>query len=100
MTPENWNSSLLDNGSLGRFPQQPIGLWKPKRCYEINTRFHGDVDSWKLTFYGTRSISTDKQQTFSTVTEDYISGHAEKSGFILHSSFVHSDSKAISTRSE
>jgi hypothetical protein len=33
--------SLLDNGSQGTFPQQQIGLWKAKRCYEINTRFHG-----------------------------------------------------------
>jgi hypothetical protein len=30
---------LLDNASLGTFPQQRIGLWKPKRCYEINACF-------------------------------------------------------------
>jgi hypothetical protein len=30
---------LLDNGSLGMFPQQQMGLWKPKRCYEINIHF-------------------------------------------------------------
>jgi hypothetical protein len=27
MTPENWNSSLLDNGSLDTFSLQQIGLW-------------------------------------------------------------------------
>jgi hypothetical protein len=30
---------LLDNDSLDTFPQQGIGLWKPERCYEINTLF-------------------------------------------------------------
>jgi hypothetical protein len=44
---------LLGNGWLGTFPHQRIGLWKPKRCYEINTRFYGDVDSWRLSWYGT-----------------------------------------------
>jgi hypothetical protein len=29
---------LLDNGSLDTFSQQRIGLWKPERYYEINTR--------------------------------------------------------------
>jgi hypothetical protein len=28
MTPESWNSSLLDNGSLGMFLRQKTGLWK------------------------------------------------------------------------
>jgi hypothetical protein len=28
MTQESRNSSLLDNGSLGTFPQQWIGLWE------------------------------------------------------------------------
>jgi hypothetical protein len=28
---------LLDNGSLSTFPQQRVGLWKPKRCYGFNT---------------------------------------------------------------
>jgi hypothetical protein len=40
MTPESRNSPLLDNGSLGTFPQQRINTWKPDRCYEINTRSH------------------------------------------------------------
>jgi hypothetical protein len=34
---------LTDNDSLGTFPYQRIGLWKPKLCYEINTHFHGGV---------------------------------------------------------
>jgi hypothetical protein len=33
---------LLDNGSLGTFPLQRIGLRKPNRCYEINTRFRSN----------------------------------------------------------
>jgi hypothetical protein len=33
---------LLDNGSLGTFPQQRISLWKAKRCYETNTRFRSN----------------------------------------------------------
>jgi hypothetical protein len=33
---------LLDNESLGMFPQQQMGLWKPKRCYGINTRFRSN----------------------------------------------------------
>jgi hypothetical protein len=28
MVPESRNSPLLDNGSLGTFPQQQIGLWE------------------------------------------------------------------------
>jgi hypothetical protein len=37
---ESWNRSLLDNGSLGTFPQQRIGLWKPgpPRSYKGGTR--------------------------------------------------------------
>jgi hypothetical protein len=31
-----------DNGSVGMFPQQRIGLWKPKRSYKINTRFRSN----------------------------------------------------------
>jgi hypothetical protein len=30
---------LLGNGSLSTFPRQRMSLWKPKRCYKINTRF-------------------------------------------------------------
>jgi hypothetical protein len=45
---------LLNNGSLGTYPRERIGLWKPKRYYEINTRFYGDVDSWRQTWYGMR----------------------------------------------
>jgi hypothetical protein len=41
---------LLDNGSLDTRPQQ-----RAKRCYEINIRFYGDVDSWRSIWYGTRS---------------------------------------------
>jgi hypothetical protein len=37
MTPESRNSSLLDNGSLGAFPQQRISVWKQYRWYELNT---------------------------------------------------------------
>jgi hypothetical protein len=33
---------LLDNGSIGTFPQQRIGFWKPKRYYKINTRFRSN----------------------------------------------------------
>jgi hypothetical protein len=34
-------------------------------------------------------MSTDKQQTFSMVTGNYISGHAEKNGFFIrHSSLL------------
>jgi hypothetical protein len=33
---------MLDNGSLGTFPQQRIGLWKSKRCHEINIRFRSN----------------------------------------------------------
>jgi hypothetical protein len=33
---------LLDNDSLCMFQQQRIGLWEPKRCYEINTRFRSN----------------------------------------------------------
>jgi hypothetical protein len=48
MTPEHWKCAvrkaphrrpLLDNGSLGTFPEQWIGLWKPGPCCEINTLF-------------------------------------------------------------
>jgi hypothetical protein len=46
---------LLDDGSLDTFPHQRIGLWKPERCYEINTRSYGDVDSWKPTRHRTLS---------------------------------------------
>jgi hypothetical protein len=42
---------LLDNGSLGTFPKQRKGLWKPKRCYEINTRFRSN--GWELDNRGT-----------------------------------------------
>jgi hypothetical protein len=28
MTPESQNGLLLDNGSLGTFPKQRIGLWE------------------------------------------------------------------------
>jgi hypothetical protein len=52
MMLERQNSPLLDNGSLGTFPQQWIGLWKPKCCYKINTQFYGDADSWRSTWYG------------------------------------------------
>jgi hypothetical protein len=100
MTTESWNSSLIDNGSLGTFPQQRIGLWRPKRCYEINTRFYVDVDSWSPTSTERVPMSTDKQQTLSMVTGDNISGHEKKNGFILHSSFVLSDSLVIRRRSE
>jgi hypothetical protein len=41
---------LLDNGSLGTFPQQRRDLRKPKRCYENNTRFYEDVGSWRPTW--------------------------------------------------
>jgi hypothetical protein len=33
---------LLDNDSLGTCPQQRTGLWKPKRCCEINTCFRSN----------------------------------------------------------
>jgi hypothetical protein len=79
---------VLDNRSLGAFQQERIDLWKPKRCYEINTRFYGDVDSWRPTWDGTRFLSTEKQQTFSVVTGDYIRGRAEKNALILLSSFA------------
>jgi hypothetical protein len=56
MTLQNRNSLLLDNGSLRNkhtFQLQPIRLWKLRRCYEIDTRFYGDADSWRSTWYGT-----------------------------------------------
>jgi hypothetical protein len=94
MTPEHQKCAvreapqrcpLLDNGLLGTFPQQRVGLWKPKRFYEINTFL------WRCGFketdlvWNTFSMSTNKQQTFSMVTGDYISGLAEKKAFILRS---------------
>jgi hypothetical protein len=48
MTPESRNNSLLDNGSLGTFPQQRIKSCKPERCYEINTCFSGE-DKHRIT---------------------------------------------------
>jgi hypothetical protein len=64
---------LLDNGSLGTVPQQWINTWKPDRCYDLT---HVPV-------------STDKQQMFSMVTGDYISGRAEKNAFINSSLVIH-----------
>jgi hypothetical protein len=55
MTTESRNSSLLDNGSLDTCPQQGIGLSKLEGCYENNSCFYGDVDSWRPTWYGTLS---------------------------------------------
>jgi hypothetical protein len=46
------------------------------------------------------SVSTDKQETSSTVTGDYISSCAEKNGWNLHSSFVLSDSWESSVGSQ
>jgi hypothetical protein len=51
MMPEYSKSSLIDNVSLGTFPLQEIGLWKPKIYYEINTRFYGDAISYRPTQY-------------------------------------------------
>jgi hypothetical protein len=63
MTPESRNGPLLDNDSLGTFPQERLGLWgnqtvatkltygsaatvrlvgKPDRCYEVNIRFRSN----------------------------------------------------------
>jgi hypothetical protein len=81
MTPELWKCAvreapqrrpLLDNGSLGTFPQQRLGLWKPKRCYEINRRFRGN--GWAQDSGGT------------------VGGGVIDSWFILRSSFVLNDS--------
>jgi hypothetical protein len=36
MTPESPNSSLLDNGSLGTFPQQRIRVCISDCCYEFS----------------------------------------------------------------
>jgi hypothetical protein len=54
MTPESWNSSLLDNSSLGMFLQQRIGLWKPDCFYGINTRFpsNGKTQNNRGTIWG------------------------------------------------
>jgi hypothetical protein len=58
MTPENRNSPLIDNGSL--------------------TRYYGDADSWRPTWYGTRLSCQRNQQTFPWLPLDYKSGSAEK----------------------
>jgi hypothetical protein len=83
MMPESRNSPLLGNGSPGTYSRQ----W---RCYEIDTRFYGDADSWRQTWYGTRypcqrnqifpRIPTSNQH-FSMKTEDYISGRTDKKEF-------------------
>jgi hypothetical protein len=58
MTPESWNSSLLDNGSLGTFPQQRIGLWE------------NQIDAAKLTHV---SAATNKHRMTEELSEVVIS---------------------------
>jgi hypothetical protein len=59
MTPERWKCAVTE--ALQRCPlldtclQQQKGLWKSERCYEINKRFYGDVDSWRMTWNRTHT---------------------------------------------
>jgi hypothetical protein len=80
MTPESRNSSMLDNDSPGTFPRQRIDLWEKQTIYTELTHV---------------PVLTDKQQTFSMETGDYISGRAGQNGWILHSSFVREFSSSV-----
>jgi hypothetical protein len=84
MTPECRKCAFKEARQqlLGTFPQQQIGLWKPKRCCEINT-----------------SMSMDKQQTFSIDTARLYKSHVEKNDSFVHESFFVRHSSLVTRKS-
>jgi hypothetical protein len=48
MTPGSRNSSLLDNGSLGTFPQQWIGLWENQTVTMKLTHVFAETDKHRI----------------------------------------------------
>jgi hypothetical protein len=49
MRPENRNSSLLDNGLLGTFPQQRTGLWENQTVVTKLAHVSAATDKHRIT---------------------------------------------------
>jgi hypothetical protein len=72
-----------------------VRSWKPERCCEINTRFHGDG------FLETNSAQMFPCQRSNKKNDprlplDYTSSRADKNGFIRTSEFIAHDDSFVS----